>query len=145
MARGRFIPACAGNSVQPSLRMLQRSVHPRVRGEQIGRRIAPAKTHGSSPRARGTVQVQPSTVLQVRFIPACAGNRIFEPFQNLISSVHPRVRGEQIISLRLVAINTGSSPRARGTGDQAAQPVTRWRFIPACAGNRALLAAVSEE
>ena len=52
--RPRFIPACAGNTTSPTMRLKQETVHPRVCGEHDGRR--------TSERRGG------------RFIPACAGN-----------------------------------------------------------------------
>ena len=52
----------------------------------------------------------------MRFIPACAGNR-------LIGDVF------QTVAAR------GSSPRVRGTGTEVARLAELARFIPACAGN----------
>ena len=71
---GRFIPACAGNSVGRLRRKRVHQVHPRVCGELL-RRSGPSFAHsGSSPRVRGT---PPGFGFQLgghRFIPACAGN-----------------------------------------------------------------------
>ena len=53
---GRFIPACAGNTVALTMVKALRAVHPRVRGEH---------THA-------TFQY----LLRGRFIPACAGNTL---------------------------------------------------------------------
>ena len=70
----RFIPACAGNSINPLKPYFQHPVHPRVCGEQEGKiRIIPNET-GSSPRVRGTGQSRPDLTTPRRFIPACAGN-----------------------------------------------------------------------
>ena len=50
---------------------------------------------GSSPRVRGTAG-RAIVVLPVsRFIPACAGNRMYESSVADLISVHPRVCGEQ--------------------------------------------------
>ena len=113
-------------------------------------------TGGSSPRARGTLPVEPPSADRWRFIPAGAGNAgdgLFKPKQG---SVHPRGRGERVIFSRTAFTSTGSSPRARGTPSMtlshpSAAPVhprgrgerlgyvamgcLSGRFIPAGAGN----------
>ncbi len=50
----RFIPACAGNRRLRHRRASVRSVHPRVRGEQLRPDDRQDYLFGSSPRARGT-------------------------------------------------------------------------------------------
>ena len=55
----RIIPACAGNAA-PSRRAIPRPPdHPRVRGERYPHDHAGSQTHGSSPRARGTLAREP--------------------------------------------------------------------------------------
>ena len=91
------------------------AVHPRVCGEQFGRRAAGHANSGSSPRVRGT------------------GHRVSpkpQPFP-----VHPRVCGEQPIWTSRIAILCGSSPRVRGTAEIERGLTSKQRFIPACAGN----------
>ena len=113
----RFIPACAGNSERDGRILIVMPVHPRVCGElpQYGR-----GRHwfaGSSPRVRGTRECACRAGALNRFIPACAGNSLFESRDSTQPPVHPRVCGE----LADVA------PRRRSDR----------RFIPACAGNSA--------
>ena len=72
---GRFIPACAGNTVGSARVSQTRAVHPRVRGEHAGTSGPTLRRPGSSPRARGTrFAVGAKRGRQNRFIPACAGN-----------------------------------------------------------------------
>ena len=71
---GRFIPACAGNSLATGSGPYRKPVHPRVCGEQA---VVVARfniQNGSSPRVRGTDCLEPRAAPLYRFIPACAGN-----------------------------------------------------------------------
>ena len=70
-----------------------------------------------------------------RFIPACAGNRHKirkDPFEG---PVHPRVCGEQRSARVTSLLDSGSSPRVRGTDKAFPKWDVKHRFIPACAGN----------
>ena len=152
----RFIPAGAGNGM---FNWLAYTMH-----------------HGSSPRARGTVPPSASTQSTYRFIPAGAGNGNSAGPCRRGTSVHPRGRGERKVnasfmggvrrfipagagngpssSSLIVAVpvhprgrgershidgdryfRDGSSPRARGTGQQRSKKIRTMRFIPAGAGN----------
>ena len=72
---GRFIPACAGNSLRSDRSHSCVPVHPRVCGEQVFD-LGDLLAHlGSSPRVRGTVGLGHHVAFDLRFIPACAGNR----------------------------------------------------------------------
>ncbi len=70
----RFIPACAGNILSQRYSSSDSAVHPRVCGEHCDYRTGGRRTTGSSPRVRGTSQLQVHAVCVPRFIPACAGN-----------------------------------------------------------------------
>ena len=132
---GRFIPACAGNTLHPVLLLLILSVHPRMRGEHRNTSPTHAAASGSSPHARGTLYHDNSKTIIERFIPACAGNTCFATPSMAVSMVHPRMRGEHARWAGADVRAVGSSPHARGT------PGGNWhfrgahRFIPACAGN----------
>ena len=133
---GRFIPACAGNRRLSDTRRAGFAVHPRVCGEQALHPYFWALIAGSSPRVRGTGQEPQINQPGGRFIPACAGNRSTAVSQSFISSVHPRVCGEQGDGNGRAGLDRGSSPRVRGTELAAGQRIGDIRFIPACAGNR---------
>ena len=115
-AQRRFIPACAGNRVNVSTARLRKPVHPRVCGEQPFAEASQAWQLGSSPRVRGTGVDDGGHQIDIRFIPACAGNSTGSGRRLVPLPVHPRVCGEQ---------NHANSAIC-----------CRKRFIPACAGNR---------
>ena len=110
-------------------------VHPRVRGERSMRSTSSMSRIGSSPRARGTAGPPVGRRRVQRFIPACAGNGSPPGPSSAPGTVHPRVRGERSSESQRTTMNSGSSPRARGTAPQEPQMEPERRFIPACAGN----------
>ena len=132
---GRFIPASAGNGTRDQISQGWRSVHPRERGERCAWYDATGTTNGSSPRARGTGRVRRLAQCRSRFIPASAGNGGGEGKFSTSKTVHPRERGERLVSHYGQRLNHGSSPRARGTGVWLPGVYTKSRFIPASAGN----------
>ncbi len=131
----RFIPACAGNRSGGAYPTEKGTVHPRVCGEQLGRRGSQKPKRGSSPRVRGTGAGAPILPKRARFIPACAGNSSAGVAARNRSAVHPRVCGEQPASGGVVVLFIGSSPRVRGTDHDEEDVLIGGRFIPACAGN----------
>ena len=106
-----------------------------IPGEHTSDPATPTVKIGSSPHARGTRAGGWSDILNLRFIPACAGNTCNPEYPALWPPVHPRMRGEH--SIRVVCNNTlgGSSPHARGTPRVRHIAGLLDRFIPACAGN----------
>ena len=126
---GRFIPACAGNTLAPDDARPHFAVHPRVCGEHTGSMIRVEYQFGSSPRVRGTPVPLSFRRVRDRFIPACAGNTASLAALYRLIAVHPRVCGEHASEKRSSRTAPGSSPRVRGT------LFDRARFIPACAGN----------
>ena len=111
----RFIPAYAGNSQFPLYRCGQDTVHPRLRGELEHFTVRGYCQFGSSPLTRGTPRSRMTTIICLRFIPAYAGNSLWTMCSWILSSVHPRLRGELRIPSRFCFIYSGSSPLTRGT------------------------------
>ena len=135
VAQHRFIPACAGNTSSVQGWSSRRPVHPRVRGEHVTALTSIVFACGSSPRARGTPSSEFRRAHGYRFIPACAGNTSPGGGISVTATVHPRVRGEHRARPTSTVTPDGSSPRARGTLEDAGDILLVCRFIPACAGN----------
>ena len=131
----RFIPACAGNRYVTYAGDNLGTVHPRVCGEQSLPLPSLPLPSGSSPRVRGTGWPCSLALFAGRFIPACAGNRRASFYERGMTTVHPRVCGEQVQRLRHQRLDRGSSPRVRGTVQPSLRGTAISRFIPACAGN----------
>ena len=73
--------------------------------------------------------------VELRFIPACAGNAFIAAASAAPLTVHPRVCGERFWPSVRSYTRPGSSPRVRGTHMEIFCTVRIRRFIPACAGN----------
>ena len=101
----------------------------------------PCLHHGSSPHEWGTLASTINEQVEIRFIPACAGNASRALTRRGPTSVHPRMRGERSSARIHNARLSGSSPHTRGT-PAADDPMTALvRFIPAYAGNALALHA----
>ena len=111
----RFIPASAGNTRTGASARCNTTVHPRVCGEHPNPRRRPHCDCGSSPRLRGTHPMIMRCEGNVRFIPASAGNTCSAGIDSRYWTVHPRVCGEHFQDFKHITINSGSSPRLRGT------------------------------
>ena len=131
----RFIPACAGNTPHVLQVTKLKTVHPRVCGEHTRRPTRRPTSCGSSPRVRGTHVRQALHTLNMRFIPACAGNTKTLTSPTSQCAVHPRVCGEHGVTYMADKQQDGSSPRVRGTPRCGSWRILACRFIPACAGN----------
>ncbi len=73
--------------------------------------------------------------VDIRIIPACAGNAVGPGLVLLALTDHPRMRGERVAPVTRASIVPGSSPHARGTLRSCGDPSPSYRIIPACAGN----------
>ncbi len=111
------------------------SVHPRVGGEHGNLELRWPRSHGSSPRGRGTPIEAHVLDSFARFIPAWAGNTKNAAHGAEERAVHPRVGGEHVQGRVGGSGITGSSPRGRGTHPAPPCATLRHRFIPAWAGN----------
>ena len=112
---GRIIPAYAGNALSRGPRTRRKTDHPRVCGERFRTGWRSQDAVGSSPRMRGTRVPCRGNAAVHRIIPAYAGNACWTPSSPARCADHPRVCGERLRHLVLVALRFGSSPRMRGT------------------------------
>ena len=130
----RLIPACAGKTDRRRLLALPLSAHPRVCGENHCSRYPAQRTAGSSPRVRGKLSSSASAVASRRLIPACAGKTGSISVRTAVPRAHPRVCGENFLSIVLSCRLRGSSPRVRGKPRYDTHHMYRLGLIPACAG-----------
>ncbi len=88
-----------------------------------------------SPLTRGTLVVFRVGVFIRRFIPASAGNTLYQLTISRTRPVYPRWRGEHQQTRMGRAHIVGLSPLARGTRGKLLCDIDELRFIPAGAGN----------
>ena len=130
-----IIPAHAGNTYENGCTVVKYRDHPRACGEHrkpLTRHVTP---QGSSPRMRGTLDVQQTAAGGVGIIPAHAGNTQPLPLGHPVLRDHPRACGEHTSSLFSTSACRGSSPRMRGTLIPSFRRPVLMRIIPAHAGN----------
>ncbi len=111
----RIIPAWAGNT--------------------LSRPAISSSGSGSSPRGRGTRSERRGGDGGRRIIPAWAGNTPETHRFDKPKTDHPRVGGEHNRRVWPSPLAAGSSPRGRGTLNQAHRASYKRRIIPAWAGN----------
>ncbi len=134
-SRRRCIPAHAGNGYPHCDGCPYWSVHPRACGERGVGGGTPVLATGASPRMRGTVHRALLVGVEVRCIPAHAGNGFTVELSYSSLPVHPRACGERgLVGLAAEAAE-GASPRMRGTVVSRTSIDDRHRCIPAHAGN----------
>ena len=128
------IPACAGEPRPPVRQNGAPKVYPRVCGGTWGKSTTICGIFGLSPRVRGNLHVKPTAKLELRSIPACAGEPRPAPPLTDRRRVYPRVcGGTDTISVRPCA-KCGLSPRVRGNPSNRRAIESILRSIPACAG-----------
>ena len=130
----RSIPACAGETLSPTIRTASTSVYPRVCGGNACAVPPSSVNWGLSPRVRGKLVFPGDPGLPVRSIPACAGETLKEQERILAARVYPRVCGGNDLNRLSHACTAGLSPRVRGKPSTGAVDMIILGSIPACAG-----------
>ena len=130
----RIIPARAGFTSGGGPGPPRRRDHPRSRGVYPAARAAASAIGGSSPLARGLLEVGQLPPPAHGIIPARAGFTRATPRPRPTPTDHPRSRGVYAHGVQQFEIGWGSSPLARGLRRLAVRVAPRIRIIPARAG-----------
>ncbi len=136
-------PACAGTT-QPGWPVPGPGrVHPRVRGDHYPSQNPYGGRWGPPPRARGPLAGTNLPVAIMGSTPACAGTtRSGWPHRHC-PGVHPRVRGDHLVTSNVLHLGWGPPPRARGPQATGGVDVLVQGSTPACAGTTAYAMATS--
>ena len=104
---------------------MQRTDHPRIRGEHVAEMFKLPDHPGSSPHTRGARRHLHGMGYRRRIIPAYAGSTPASPTPAPSRQDHPRIRGEHDVICMGWATGAGSSPHTRGA--RRARSVRSWR------------------
>ena len=110
----RLIPAHAGKTTSTTMIGTNPAAHPRSRGENPPAVAWKVWSGGSSPLTRGKPDVAGVMSHPERLIPAHAGKTSTDSTHSVLSSAHPRSRGENSTTVIPGVANFGSSPLTRG-------------------------------
>ena len=128
------IPACAGEPRRRRRSRYRNQVYPRVCGGTAVYQVESNGEPGLSPRVRGNHHPGVELLLDLRSIPACAGEPTCSPAPFPVQPVYPRVCGGTPKITVVVPAPFGLSPRVRGNPNPLFSPLAIIRSIPACAG-----------
>ena len=131
------IPACAGEPVICRRSRRGRWVYPRVCGGTVIVLSVWRQMAGLSPRVRGNRQRHDAPDVELRSIPACAGEPARRAGLVARTRVYPRVCGGTPVARLPPRPVAGLSPRVRGNHRLRLRPGYDGRSIPACAGEPA--------
>ncbi len=130
----RFTPTCVGKMCPVHMQPILRAVHPHVRGENSSDTHVAIPRPGSPPRAWGKLAKHVLFKPGPRFTPTCVGKINYTSAYFAVCTVHPHVRGENIISIQSTSFECGSPPRAWGKWTLFIGHRIQHRFTPTCVG-----------
>ena len=91
---GRFTPTCVGKTPPTHRNGKATTVHPHMRGEDLGFSVSNRASCGSPPHAWGRRNRDLDMFRYIRFTPTCVGKTPERSCIRRTMSVHPHMRGE---------------------------------------------------
>ncbi len=134
IVKKRITPACARITMFQTVWLCSQRDHPRVCGNYRTRLLLSFRRSGSPPRVRELQLICDLAETYHRITPACAGITPSRVRLSRCVGDHPRVCGNYMITLRVIAIALGSPPRVREL--LKAEDLANYQpgITPACAG-----------
>ena len=130
----RFTPTCVGTTHRARDRRRAHSVHPHVRGDDARSERHERPMIGSPPRAWGRPDLERLQKRGDRFTPTCVGTTTTIASSRAWTSVHPHVRGDDVVIAVPIEPQSGSPPRAWGRRELGRGLAPLLRFTPTCVG-----------
>ena len=110
------------------------SNHPLPRGANLFSCPSIWMPRESSPHARGRLLFGHVALVEHRFIPSCEGQTLWVTNRGTGNSIHPLLRGADVIKCLDNFVLNDSSPPARGRRHYLINLSKQCRFIPSCEG-----------
>ena len=95
--RARFTPTCVGKTGLKCDEDMMTTVHPHMRGEDTSASFDCSCRRGSPPHAWGRLARRRATLGLCRFTPTCVGKTSTVALGISLPSVHPHMRGEDVL------------------------------------------------
>ena len=134
----RSPPRMRGKAVAIFRQLHHGRITPAYAGKSFGACIADAVPPGSPPRMRGKDGRTSTGGLDVGITPACAGKSLVKGCAVILIQDHPRVCGEKLKSILILAYSPGSPPRVRGKVMLDRKCLSQLGITPAYAGKSSL-------
>ncbi len=127
-------PRARGRPERLAQQMLRMGNTPACAGTTPHRQDPPGPLMGTPPRARGRLVLDVPTPRTAGNTPACAGTTRSPRVRSPWTREHPRVRGDDLVSVVEPLVEEGTPPRARGRLSVGRRARSRRGNTPACAG-----------
>ena len=131
-------PACAGKTDASDDYISPELDHPRMCGENSFVPSSASSNKGSPRHVRGKPTIKSRLAQAMGITPACAGKTFVQALQISICQDHPRMCGENVMTLYLGFEEMGSPPHVRGKPPFVERKLSGTGITPACAGKTAL-------
>ncbi len=130
----RFTPTCVGKTINADDPRAPVPVHPHMRGEDNVYGTDRFYEVGSPPHAWGRRAGCREVARTGRFTPTCVGKTLRVLSSCNGTSVHPHMRGEDLMYIQCLLVHLGSPPHAWGRLKCYQFVCPRCRFTPTCVG-----------
>ncbi len=110
----RYTPTCVGTTFIALNRFLDLPVHPHMRGDNFQIYHSTHFNHGTPPHAWGQQYHVLFRLFWYRYTPTCVGTTQEFYFFFFNHSVHPHMRGDNILTFEIVSSQAGTPPHAWG-------------------------------
>ena len=133
----RFTPTCVGTMEPAPLQKPNLRFTPTCVGTMTGLKVLSHQSIGSPPHAWGqSIRAAIRSMIE-RFTPTCVGTMWCRGCWRRYNTVHPHMRGDNLLSPASTCGSAGSPPHAWGQFQRRAKLTSRFRFTPTCVGTMA--------
>ena len=130
----RYIPTHVGKTIRYIIGKEIQPVHPHACGENDVTVTEGELNVGTSPRMWGKPSSLPGPHMPDRYIPTHVGKTFGKAHRKIYPPVHPHACGENGISLEILSLDIGTSPRMWGKRRFARILMMQARYIPTHVG-----------